>query len=258
MTNPCDRLRQDLGSLFVCEPVDRGVRIRTPYLYPDGDFIDLYYHENGAGKGTISDFGETVRWLRMQTLTPRRSAKQTAMILDTALNHGVEFFRGMLQARVRDEGEFAEVVTRVSQAALRVADIWFTFRTRAVQPVTDEVAEFLQESHIPFDRSPRLPGRSGRIWAPDFQTRDPNKSCLVYVLCTGNRSAARSITNLVHTAWYDLSHLEVGPEALKFVSLFDDTADVWAEEDFRLLGELSEITRWSAPDRFREVLTAAG
>ena len=31
----------------------------------------------------------------------------------------------------------------------------------------------------------------------------------------------------------------VGPEALTFVSLFDDTVDVWADEDFRLLDPLS-------------------
>ena len=31
----------------------------------------------------------------------------------------------------------------------------------------------------------------------------------------------------------------VGPEALTFVSLFDDTVDVWADEDFGLLDPLS-------------------
>jgi len=145
----------------------------------------------------------------------------------------------------------------LAQAALRVSDIWFTFRTRAIESVTDEVATFLEESEIQFERGPRLPGRSGRIWTPDFHTRTPARSSLVYVLSSGSRSAARSIANTVHTAWYDLSHLEVGPEGLKFVSLFDDTADVWGEEDIRLLEELSSVARWSAPDELRTLLSAA-
>jgi hypothetical protein len=35
---------------------------------------------------------------------------------------------------------------------------------------------------------------------------------------------------------------------LQFISLFDDTLDVLAPEDFRLVAELSEIVRWSNPD----------
>jgi hypothetical protein len=61
----------------------------------------------------------------------------------------------------------------------------------------------------------------------------------------------------VLAAWYDLSHLAAGPEALRFVSLFDDTADVWTPEDFRLVEPLSTVTRWSQPDEFAWVLAEA-
>jgi hypothetical protein len=57
--------------------------------------------------------------------------------------------------------------------------------------------------------------------------------------------------------WYDLNHLAAGPEALQFVSLFDDTMDVWSPEDFRLLEDLSTIARWSQPETLIETLTAA-
>ena len=48
-----------------------------------------------------------------------------------------------------------------------------------------------------------------------------------------------------------------GPEALTFVSLFDDTADVWADEDFRLVEPLSMVSRWSRPDELAAVLSGA-
>ena len=95
------------------------------------------------------------------------------------------------------------------------------------------------------------------MWTPDFHVRAVRRSSLVYVLSTGSRSAARSIVNQVHTAFFDLNHLTAGPEALGFVSLFDDTADVWSDEDFRLAEQLSTITRWSQPDEFADVLQAA-
>jgi hypothetical protein len=162
----------------------------------------------------------------------------------------------MLVARVRAETDLASVVMRVSQAALRVADIWFTMRTRSFESVTEEVELCLVEGQIPFERGPTLVGRSGRTWRPDFHTRMPQKSSLVYVLSTGSRGAARGVAEHVLAGWYDLTSLHVGPEALQFVSLFDDTMDVWSAEDFNLLSDLSTIARWSQPEQFLQALAA--
>jgi hypothetical protein len=258
MTAPsiCDELRNEMSALFVCSEHGEYHRIRTPYLYPDGDVIDLFCKAEGDVL-TISDLGETTRWLRMQTLSAKRSAKQRALIEDVCQTHGVEFYRGMLLARCRAGESLAPVVLRVAQAALRVSDLWFTFRTRSVESITDEVADFLAERQLPFDRGEKLAGRSGRSWTVDFHVRAPARSSLVYVLSTGSRSAARAIAEHVLAAWYDLNHLAAGPEALRFVTLFDDTIDVWSPEDFRLVEDLSTIARWSQPDRFAEALTAA-
>lgn len=256
----CAELRQGLGERFVCrESVsDHGpmVRIRTPFLYPDGDVIELFCTQED-GVLTISDLGETTGWLRMQTAASRRSAKQRALIEDTCQTCGVEFFRGMLLARCRPHEPVAAVVLRVAQAALRVADLWFTFRTRAMESLVEEVSELLQQRNFAFERHEKHAGRSGRTWTVDLHVRTPQRSSLVYVLATGNRAAARSLVEHVVAAWYDLSHLAAGPEALQFVSLFDDTVDVWAPEDFRLVEGLSTVAWWSAPERFLEILTAA-
>jgi len=252
----CQDFTEGLSALFVCEPHGEYRRIRTPYLYPDGDNIDVFCKPQGDSI-LVTDLGETMRWLRTQTMSPKRSPKQRALIDDACLTHGVEFYKGMLLARCRPEDRLAAVVLRVSQAALRVSDLWFTFRTRSIESVTDEVADFLTERGLSFERGEKLPGRSGRVWTPDFHVRAATRSSLVYVLSTGSRSAARSIVDHVHTAFYDLSALAAGPEALRFVSLFDDTVDIWSDEDFRLAEQLSTVTRWSRPDDFADVLRAA-
>jgi hypothetical protein len=257
MKTPCTSIQEQMGELFRCADVGNYIRIRTPFMYPDGDYIDLFCERASDETTTLSDLGETVRWLKMQTIAPRRSPKQNQMIQDVCLTHGVEFYRGMLLVRCRPGDNLAMVVMRLSQAALRTADIWFTFRTRAAESATDEVAEYLAEKNIPHERNVTLAGRSGKTWPIDFYTRTAKRSALVHVLSTGSRGATRRLTDHVVAAWHDLSQLKVGPEALHFVSLFDDTSDVWSAEDFRQLEDLSDIARWSEPDELAQLLKAA-
>ena len=252
----CQDLQRRIGTLFTCSDHGDYQRVRTPYLYPDGDNIDLFCRVDGETV-TVSDLAETTGWLRMQSADLRRSPKQARLIEDACVTHGIEYYRGMLQARCRPGDELAQVVTRVAQAALRVSDLWFTFRTQAVESITDEVADFLNERELAFDRAEKLVGRSGRGWTIDFHVRTQRRSSLVQVLSTGSRAAARSVSQRVLAAWHDLSHLVTRPEALRFVSLFDDTADVWADEDLRLVEPLSTVSRWSRPDEFAAVLSEA-
>ena len=118
----CEALKSDLGELFTCTEQGAYQRIRTPYLYPDGDNIDLFCKAQNDVV-SVTDLGETTRWLRMQTVSPKRSPKQRQLIEDICLSHGVEFYKGMLQARCRPNDSLAMVVTRVAQAALRASDL---------------------------------------------------------------------------------------------------------------------------------------
>jgi hypothetical protein len=255
MTPICEQLHGQMGGLFMCEPKGHFIRIRTPFLYPDGDYIDLFV-KRGQDPITITDLGETARWLRMQTISPRRTVKQKQMMQDICLTHGVEFFKGMLEVRCQSAENLAATVMRLSQAALRIADIWLTYRSRVYESVMDEVAAFLEEKAISFERGENVVGRSGRSYHVDFHTRTPRRSALVSVLSTGSKSAARGIVDHVVTTWFDLNHLQIGPEALSFISLFDDTMDVWRDEDFRLVQEVSQIVRWSQPQEFLESIAA--
>ena len=251
-----NELQQGLGVLFSCSDQGDYVRIRTPYLYPDGDNIDVFCKPEGDVV-RVTDLAETTGWLRLQSASPRRSPRQKHLIEDACVTHGVEFDRGMLQARCRSGDELTQVVMRVAQAALRVSDLWFTFRTQAVQTVPDDVADFLAECEFGFQRTEKRVGRSGRGWTIDFHVRSEHHTSLVQVLSTGNRAAANRVCEHVVAAWYDLNHLVTGSEALIFVSLFDDTADVWTDENYRLVEPLSTVSRWSRPDEFAAALREA-
>ena len=255
----CAALKNEMGALFTCTAQGDYYRIGTPYLYPDGDNIDLFCRWDGDTV-TVTDLAETVGWLRMQSIATRRSPNQDRLIADVCITHGVEFQRGMLQARWRPDEDLASVCNRVAQAALRVSDLWFTLRYRAGGAgisVANEVEEYLAERRLEYERAKKLAGRSLQVWDIDFQVRAAARSSLVYVLNTGSRAAAGRITDHVVAAWHDLNHYAVGPEPMQFVSLFDDTIDVWQAEDFRRVETLSRVARWSRPDEFISVLADA-
>jgi hypothetical protein len=252
MTYPhCERISADLGKLFNCEEVNGFTRIRTPYLYPDGDVIDLFYKVS-QDRPLVTDLGETKRWLLSQTTSEFLSRKQEQAIQDILLTHSVEQYRGALVVRVGPRDDLASATTRLAQATMAISNLWFLSRTRLVSSIEDEVAELLRDRNVRFEANEKLGGRSGRTWRIDFHTWHPHRSSLVQVLSTGSRAAA----NLA--AWFDLSQLKVGAQPLRFISLFDDTLDVWNTETICQLEELSNIAYWwSEPDRFVEMLTAA-
>jgi len=255
-TNSCEIIAARLGQLFECAPRGDYTRVRTPFFYPDGDIIDLYTRRTD-GVTMVTDLGEGVGWLRTQTASARRSAKQSAMIRETCEAHGVELFRGMLIARSRNDQDLAEIVVRLAQAVIRVSDIWFTFRSRSGESLKGDVADFFEEKQVPFQRNEKMEGRSGKGWNVDFHTRTATKSTFLVVLSTGNPAQAQRLVEHSVTQWHDLSHLRSGLSPVEFVSLIDDSMPVWKEEHIKLLEDLSVPAMWSDPEALLEVLKAA-
>ncbi|NCC51117.1 MAG: DUF1828 domain-containing protein [Spartobacteria bacterium] len=252
----CTMLSNELGGLFSCSPHRDYVRIRTPFWYPDGGVIDVYATKRD-GRFIVTDLGESLGWLKQQSVSAKRTDKQNRLLQDVCLTLGVELFKGQLVMKSAAPKEFAHSVIKLGQAAVRVSDLWFTTRTRSVESVTDEVADYLQEQSIAADRAVKVPGRSGRSWSVDFQTHTPEQSAFVFVLTTGSRAGARRVTEHVVAGWHDLVPLRTSAQRTRFVSLFDDTQDVWAEDDFKLAESLSDIARWSRPDEFSAMLREA-
>ena len=86
----CKALQDEFGALFTCSEQGDYYRVSTPYLYPDGDNIDLYC-EIAGDTITVTDFAETTGWLRTQSISNRRSPNQNRLIEDACVTHGVEF-----------------------------------------------------------------------------------------------------------------------------------------------------------------------
>ena len=251
----CTFLSGSLSPLFECSPAPmEGVRVRTPMMYPDGGIVDIFVLERSEGF-TVTDFGDALGWLYLQSVSRSRNRRQQLLIADICRTLGVELSRGQLTLRDVRTDELGDAVIRLGQAVVRVSDVWFTMRSQSFLTTADEVEEWLNEKQIPYERGVRERGRSSQDWTIDFRT-ETNRVSLVFLLGTGTRGATRRITEHVLAGCVDLSHLAMVQPNLTFVSLFDDTQDVWREQDFRLVADHSEIAYWSRPDTLERILVA--
>jgi Domain of unknown function DUF1828 len=252
---PCELISRYIGELYKCSQGDDYIAIRTPYIFPDGDIIELYYQGTGAS-GRLTDFGETLRWLGGQTPAQRRTKKHLSLIEDTCSTHHVELVDGQVSVNVGRPEAMAEAITRLAQATIRIADVSFTFRSRAYQSFADEVEELLVDKQISFERNAGVEGESGELWPIDFRTVRQARTSLVYVLSTGSRGQAKRLTDHVVAAFYDLRKLRDETPPINLISLVDDDAAVWEPEDFKRLESLSKVAAWSRPDDFIDSLAA--
>ena len=89
-------IAETVPALFECSPAPQGrVRVRTPLVYPDGGVVDVFVLEHGGEFG-VTDLGEALGRLRMQSVDAGRSAEQTRRIEDTCQTLGVALHQGQL------------------------------------------------------------------------------------------------------------------------------------------------------------------
>ena len=137
----CATIGQSLPPLFVCSPAPQeGVRVRTPMMYPEGGVVDVFVLERSNGY-TITDFGDALGWLGLQSISRQRSPKQQMLVQDVCQTLRIELFQDQLVLRQVVREALGESILRVAQAAVRVSNLWLTFRSQPSQNTVDEVDE---------------------------------------------------------------------------------------------------------------------
>ena len=253
----CYSIGKSLSHLFECSSAPKqSIRVRTPLTYPDGGIVDVFVVEHD-GQRRVTDFGETLGWLRMQSVSGRRSPKQNQMIDDTCQTLDVERYRGQLVIRLGTSDEIGEAVLRLAQASARVSDLWFTFRARPIETAAKAVNRWLIKKEIRFERSVQQRGRSGRNWTIDYRTYSNSRTSLIFLLSPSSRGSVQRLTEHVLAGWVDLGPQKDHWPQQQFISLLDDTDIIWQKKDFGLLQPYSRIARWSQRDEFEQMLVAA-
>lgn len=250
----CERMREQalsaLPILFACQEEDGRLKITTPYLYPDGDYIDLYVVESPTGL-YLTDLGETMGYLADHGISPRQSPKRRKIINDVLLTQGIELFRGELRAPLVDWERAAWTVTRLSQTIVQIGDLVFSLRLSALSTFKEEVEEYWIESRIPYDVDYLVVGGSGESYTVDFCIPVPQRPGLVETLSSQSRSYANTLVSRVVRTWHDLLRVD---SRYGYISLIDDSTDVWKAEWFDQLANLSEVVVWSEREKLPAIL----
>ncbi|MXY44717.1 MAG: DUF1828 domain-containing protein [Dehalococcoidia bacterium] len=119
-------LQDSLPDIFNCTATPSGsVRVRTRLTYPDGTLVDLFLMGRDDGAVVVTDYGDTIGWLRMQSargLTRGQNRKITKVC--QSLN--VARTQNRVTVIARDCRALGEPVIRVAQAAVLISHIGFS------------------------------------------------------------------------------------------------------------------------------------
>ncbi|MBE9249231.1 DUF1828 domain-containing protein [Dolichospermum sp. LEGE 00240] len=249
--NICERINQTIGKLFVCSPVNEFVQISTPFILPDGSVIDLFLKEKEESY-VLTDLGETFGWLYLQTAAYSLLKNQEIIIKDIVITHGVEQFNGMLITRLKKDDNLADAVLRLSQAIIRVADTNTKLKVPTFEPITEEVTKFLNKKKLNVERNKKITGMSGTARSVDFCVHRPHGTTLINTLSTPALRTARMRVDKVFTTWSEISYLK--ESKYNFISLIDDSKNLWNENNITLLNRVSDVVKWSNRDDLQKFL----
>ncbi len=253
-TDLCATLRHNLPLLFDCSPRDRGdVRIRTPFVLPDRDLVDLFaIHQQGEYR--VTDYGLAIGWLKSQSVSGKLTPPLTSLIDDLLQSLDVSLNRGQLEASCIGESDLPTAVHLVGQAVVRLADLRHSMQGRVVRSVADDVDEWLRQQEFQVQRRTKHRGLN-ELWQVDFEVKAGVRTSLAFLLSSGSRAGARDVRHRVYTGFSDLRSNPAGPPEDALISLIDDTNDVWTGEDFALLRQVSRLVTWSRPDEVEKAFT---
>ena len=261
MNSPCQELTKNIGTLFTCSEFKDFIKITTPFIYPDGDVIDIFYRKIDQGF-ILTDLGETIRWLESQSVNGMRNEKQKELIETIRLTHNLDIKRDMFIARFNSNPEsnkLASSILELGQALVRLSDLWILQTGRKSRTIIDSVEDFIKKIKISYEREQLYTGGTERNWRPHFYTTVKGNNVLTHVLNADKKSSTKLILCMVNTQWQDLKQYKVTSN-YKFISLIIDTDEstkVWTEGDRKLLQQTSEVKKWSNKNDFQKALLAA-
>lgn len=85
----CENITKSMGEQFSCSEFNGFIKVKTPYLYPDGDVIDIFVKYKDSGF-ILTDLGETIRWLLTHSISDFLSEKKDQQIADSLIIYQVE------------------------------------------------------------------------------------------------------------------------------------------------------------------------
>lgn len=250
-------IKKDLDILFKCNNKDLFTQVRTPFVYPDGDYINIYVMRN-FDQIIITDAGETFANLSLFGIDIRRSKKRSYILNEVLKNQKVYLKEGELYVIIDNNdlnfyNHLSMGIMRLGQAISRISDIIFTQEKPRKNFFVNNVSNFLKEKTINYEMNYKLKGISENEFVFDFYIKHGKTHKIIKTLSADNCYSANSMITNSFRAFYEIKRTN---NVLKRIALIDDSKDVWEDSWFDLLSEVSLVTNFSDKDRLLELLCA--
>ncbi len=231
------------------------MRLETAFTYPDGSQVDVFVADEGPliPMRRLTDFGNTSAWLLDLQVKPWLSSKRKQLLEQALASLGVRQNGGALDLEIPGPEALMDGVVRLSQACIRMADLHYTRRSSLTAPMGETLEDIFNDSELVYESDPDFTGRFGKPVKVDYCVHGARKTSLVMAIATANASVAHAKANEVLRVWYDLDM----PERTEArVSIFDDSVDVYREEDLARLRDFSDLLPLSDRRGIRDLLAA--
>ena len=231
------------------------VRLETAFTYPDGSQIDVFLANEGPliPLRRLTDFGNTSSWLLDLQVKPWLSSKRKQLLEQTLASLGVQQNGGALDLEIAGPEALMDGVVRLGQACIRMADLHYTRRSSLTPPMGETLEDIFNDSELVYESDLEFPGRFGKPVKVDYRVHGARNTSLIMAMATGNPNVAHTRANEILRTWYDLNI----PERTETrVSIFDDSMDVYREEDLARLRDFSDLLPLSDRRGIRDLLAA--
>lgn len=251
-----------------CDVVGKStLRIATPFMYPDGSYIDLFLEQSvqlHKGDGPLfsgyllSDLGETAAYLHSRKVIIKDSYRLIVKSICKRLN--VEFENRQLQIKLDPDviDQTADAMMRLGQACVRVSDLAYLKRQSSRSEFAGKVGASIRQMGLQPERGKFLPGDNGRDVYFDFLVKGPAKTSLLKTVSAATKDGAHAQFNEVLSRWVDLqSYRSKGTH--KLLTVIQDKKWAYREDDLKRIGRFSDeiIAFPSDKERLRKAITAA-
>lgn len=200
---------------------------------PDGSAAEFFVHAASDGTFSVTDLGETGRWLSGQGFALHRLGEVAEGIL---AGSGTRFESDTLSVSGLSERDVADALIDLAGLAARMVDA-VTFSARSARPrsqFTRLVVETLIGRAPHLIQNPELRGASGRTYRPALL--DPVRHTVVETLAS-RRSERLSA---VYTEMSDLA----SANGFRPFVVLDDQEREWEQAEVGLLLQVAQVAYW--------------
>ncbi len=250
------QLNDHFASDMECLRSDSGYQVvRTPFLYPDGDHIELYLRSMDDGQVLASDVGQTVMKLAEYGFILQNSSRRRAMAIRITSSLRVQFDNGSLSVAVPSDRGGARIWD-LMMALQRLSDLVYieesTSRGYDSRGVTFEhqFENYVTEKQITYRRAVQIQLSNDYRFTSNFTL---GEGAIVQLLSANSAGYARRRMNNVYV---NFSEMNIAKDRRARLAVVDDSKDLWSEALLEpLTRQATEVLYWKNKPSLEQALT---